>query len=65
MGILNSANIPDEVEGNTALIDFTVKWLFTFVKANMTELRGTALGGNWKGMSHTGLNTALQKAPHT
>ena len=33
MGILNSSNIPDELEGNTALIDFTVKWLFTFVKA--------------------------------
>ena len=25
MGILNSSNIPDELEGNTALIDFTVK----------------------------------------
>ena len=25
MGIFNSANIPDEAEGDTALIDFTVK----------------------------------------
>ena len=65
MGILNSANIPDEVEGNTALIDFSVKWLFTFVKANMTELRGKAIGGNWKGISNTRLNTALEKAPQT
>ena len=65
MGIFNSANIPDEAEGDTALIDFTVKWLFTIIKAYMTELRGEALGGNWKGISNAGLNTALEKAPHT
>lgn len=65
MGIFNSANIPDEAEGDTALIDFTVKWIFTIIKAYMTELRGKAIGGNWKGISNVGLNTALEKAPHT
>ena len=31
----------------------------------MTELRGKALGGNWKGISNARLNTALKKRLNT